>query len=471
MVRNKKHWFLLLAISATILFVLLKSGYGFFWDNVMQLSVPANWYYDNNFSSLLVPDEIATGHQPTVSLYLALWWKLLGRTLFVSHIAFAPFIFGIIWQLMKFIRSTGSVYRGSGLILLLLLVDPTLLSQLSLLTFELPLIFFFLLCINSIIDSRYGLLAISFALLSIISLRGTICGFGVILFALTYNKAILREPSLKRFIYFLPGLILFSLFIMWFYIEKGWVIHNSVSLRWPDSSAVASISGIFRNAGIFVWRLVDFGRVGIWLFLMIVFITKGLKVFIQDDNRIALLLIIATQAAVFMPIILTSGNPLAHRYLLPIIIPVTILAGSIINAQFRRKALYIIILAVLISGNFWVYPEKIAQGWDATPAHWPYYNLRNEMQQYLIHENIPTEDVGSFFPFNFSKFETDLTGSKVTTKQADKEEDEYIIYSNVFNVDDQTIDELMSSGKWRTRRKISSGLVYMSLYQRIGSQD
>jgi hypothetical protein len=467
MVRNKYFWILLSVTSATVIFVFSKSRFGFFWDNVMQLSVPANWYFDNNFSSLLVPDEIATGHPPAVSLYLALWWKMLGRTLFVSHLAFAPFIFGIILQLIKFIRLTGSFSRDSFLILLLLLVDPTLLSQMSLLTFELPMLFFFLLCINSIIDSRFGLLAISFALLCITSLRGTMCGLGVILFALTYNKLIIKRISLNYLIAFLPGLFLFSLFILWFYIEKGWIIHNTVSLRWPGSSEAATISGIFRNAGIFAWRLVDFGRIGIWLFLLIVFIKNGLKGLIQDKNRIILLSIIATQAAVFVPILITSGNPVAHRYLLPIIIPVTIFAGSIINDSFRRRALYIIVLGVLVSGNFWVYPERIAQGWDATPAHWPYYKLRSEMQQYIILENIPSEEVGSFFPFNFSVFDTDLTGARVATKPAEIDRDKFIVYSNVFNVDDEIIDELFRSGNWIARKKIRYGSVYISLYQRI----
>ena len=124
---------------------------------------------------------------------------------------------------------------------------------------------------------------------------------------------------------------------------------------------------------------------------------------------------------------------------------------------------------MLFRSSFWVYPEKIAQGWDATPAHWPYYKLRKEMHQYLIQENIPVDGVGSFFPFNFSLFDTDLVGNKVATKQADIMKDENIVYSNVFNVDDEIIDELFSSGNWRASRKIRYGLIYISLFQRIGS--
>ena len=83
-------------ISVSLSFTLLYSGNPFFWDAIIQVSVPANWYYDNNFGHLFLPDQYATGHSTMVGFYLAFVWKIFGRTLVVSHFSMLPFVFGIL---------------------------------------------------------------------------------------------------------------------------------------------------------------------------------------------------------------------------------------------------------------------------------------------------------------------------------------------------------------------------------------
>ena len=67
--------------------------------------------------------------------------------------------------------------------------------------------------------------------------------------------------------------------------------------------------------------------------------------------------------------------------LLPLIIIYGGNNGAIISVP-------LLLLAGLISGNLWIYPRNIAQGWDATLAHVPYYNLRIEAINYLDKNNI-----------------------------------------------------------------------------------
>jgi hypothetical protein len=53
--------------------------------------------------------------------------------------------------------------------------------------------------------------------------------------------------------------------------------------------------------------------------------------------------------------------------------------------------LAVVMLAGLLSGNFWVYPDTMAKGWDATLAHLPYHHLRQKMRQYINRNHIPVD--------------------------------------------------------------------------------
>jgi len=74
---------LLLIFSAVLIFSAL--NYPFYWDNTVQISVPANWYYQTNFKFFYLPDSIATGHPTFVGMYFAFLWKLFGRSLLISR--------------------------------------------------------------------------------------------------------------------------------------------------------------------------------------------------------------------------------------------------------------------------------------------------------------------------------------------------------------------------------------------------
>ena len=103
-VKNQNYFFLFISYAAAFLLVVLHRNNSFFWDTVQLGSAHANYYYDNQFSSLLLPIEIDSGHIPTFGMYIALLWKLFGRTLAVSHLAMLPFALGIVFQIFKLCR-------------------------------------------------------------------------------------------------------------------------------------------------------------------------------------------------------------------------------------------------------------------------------------------------------------------------------------------------------------------------------
>ncbi len=469
---NKKGFRIFLFFTVSLIFTLLNSNKFFFWDTISQISVPANWYYENNFKYFFVPDVSATGHPTFVGMYLALAWKLFGRTLFVSHVALFPFIFGILFQLFRYIEKSNEKDLFLWAVLIFVIFDPTLVSQLSLITFDVVQIFLFLWCINSIIDKKYIQLSIAFTAICSTSLRGMICAGGIIIFSFLHDYINDKSISGKKMLYYLPGIMISLLFFGLFYHEKHWIIHNSVSNRWEQFSEYASPGEVVRNIGIFGWRLFDYGRIGIWLVFAFILFRMIRSKAIGDSFLKNTMGIASTQFFVFFPVCIFFRNPFGHRYLLPVIIPVAIFTTFwIIKFYKRRWLIFFLMSGMLLSGWFWVYPDKIAQGWDATPAHWPYYGIRSEMMKYIESEKIPVESIGSFFPNTASFRLTDLSENNVAFKDGENLSNKYILFSNVYNQKDEVIDKLYQSGNWIPVKNICRRNVYMILFKRISQVD
>jgi hypothetical protein len=95
----KNQLFFYLTLLIAFLLVVTNRNNGFFWDTIQLASQHGNYYYSNNFSNLLLPIELDSGHIPTFGMYIALIWKVFGRTVEASHLAMLPFAIGIVWQL------------------------------------------------------------------------------------------------------------------------------------------------------------------------------------------------------------------------------------------------------------------------------------------------------------------------------------------------------------------------------------
>ena len=118
-----------------------------------------------------------------------------------------------------------------------------------------------------------------------------------------------------------------------------------------------------------------------------------------------------------------------------------------------------------MTGNLWVYPKHIAQGWDATLAHVPYYELRNQMIQYIKKEGIPIHEVGTVFP-NIGPFEIyDLQGQTTGFVKKDLAKNKYFFYSVVYNdVSDEELQELARN--WTVLKEYKTGNICVILYKK-----
>jgi hypothetical protein len=117
------------------------SGYVYFSGNIPLTA--ADFFYETNFETLLIPDEIDTGFPAIEGIYLALCWKLFYNSLIINHLYLLPFRFIIIWQAMLLGEKVLGSFKAPLLVLTIIfssaLLQPNymLLPQIFGLTFSL----------------------------------------------------------------------------------------------------------------------------------------------------------------------------------------------------------------------------------------------------------------------------------------------------------------------------------------------
>jgi hypothetical protein len=458
-------FFFLMAVATWLV-----SDHIFFWDTVQLGAKHASFYYENNFSRFLLPDPIDSGHVPAFGMYLAICWKLFGKSLLVSHLCMLPFLFGIIWQshqlIKRFIRPA-YVYFA----LVLFLIDPTLLSQAILVSPDIVLVFFFLLGLNAVLAQKRMITAVAVTGLSLISMRGMMVAFALLIVDLiiTLNPGNLRSlffQLVRKAVVYSPALIIFLVFNLYHYSEKGWIGYHEDS-PWAACFQPVGFKGMLYNAGILGWRILDFGRVFLWIVSLVIGGLFYKKATGNPGVRTLLLLFIVVLGCLSVSFILYK-NLSGHRYILPALLLFSLftsyLVFEVISSGWLKIFLFCLLAVGLVTGNMWIYPRGIAQGWDASLAHLPYYNLREKMISYMHGQDIPMEEVASFFPNKAELKYLDLT-ERETGHTAFSEAAEYVLYSNVYN--DITAEEwLMLENEYVIRKAVERSGIYFRLYQR-----
>lgn len=443
-----------------IALTLWASGNSFFWDTIQLGSKQAHWYYDNDFRYLLLPNRIDSGHPPVFGLYLACAWKVFGRSLAVSHLSMLPFLLGIVFQLHRLVSRFFS-RENIMAAMCLVFADPTLLAQSIMISPDIVLVFFLLFALNSLLEGKRIVFMLALVGLGLISMRGMFCI--AILFAtdLILHFSTPRQ-FLKSLVSYIPVSLLVLAFLVYHYLSKGWVGYHKDS-PWAACFETVDGKGFLKNILILAWRIADFGRIGLWIaaFLLVLRLRK-----MHTDQRSRTLFIFFLASFCILSLsLLFYRNLLAHRYLIPVYITFSLwLCYMLLEVLRVRKSWITLLLLVLISGNFWVYPEQVAKGWDSSLAHIPYYGLRDEMIAYIHAKGIRITDISSEFP-NAAKLRyTDLNneesafGEKDTTCR-------YVLYSNVFNgFTDREIQDLRE--KWILRKEFQKGQVFVRLYEK-----
>lgn len=464
-----------IALLSSFLIVLGLQGcslnHFFFWDTVQLGAAHANYYRSTHFATLLLPEAIDSGHIPSFGMLLAMIWEIFGRTLMVSHLYMLPFTMGIVWQLWQLCRQFIDA-EFSGIALLLLLIDPSLLSQITLVSPDVPLVFFFLLSVNAVLQNRKLLLLLGILFLFMTSMRGMMLSICIVFLDLychidfKKNPKLLLPTLLKRSVIYVPALLLFLIFSGYHYYEKGCIGYHKNS-PWSACFEAVTFKGFIYNIGIYGWHLLDFGKVGIWISCFILLLLY--RRFFFKEKQIRLLGYFCIVLLVILPLnMLWAKNLLAPRYFIPIYLIFSLFCASLLFSKFVAKnvrlGLGVLWITCILSGNFWIYPASVSQGWDATLAHVPYYKLRHQALAYLEHENIPYNEVQSFFPNTATIDLIDLNGD---TRKFDNFNGKanYVFSSNVFNINDKSFEKLRKH--YKVLKRFENGGVYVVIYEKL----
>jgi hypothetical protein len=461
---GKRHiWWLYLWAG---LFALLPYAHFFFWDTVQLSSLQAHWYFDQKFAFFFLPEQLDSGHPPFWGIYLALIWSVFGRSLLISHLAMLPFLLGIVWQVSRF--KEGNLPSGTKYwFLLWLFVDPVFAGQAIMVSPDIALLFFFIAGVRGVLEDRKWALLIAGLGLAAVSLRGMMVAAALGLFivsrAWTTSDSKKLVKAIKGISPLIPGGLLALFFLAGHFLVKGWLGFHPDS-PWAPSFESVDVIGVLYNVAVLGWRFLDHGRVGEVIVLLIVFwiLRKNLFQLLKGNDWLILFLCLAV---FLLPSMLLKKGLLAHRYLLPLFISLHLFTLSFsFNLKLSfRKVLKPVVWSFLILGNLWIYPRKVSQGWEATLAHWPYYELRNHMIEYIDEKGISLNQIGTVFPNTAQLRYIDLSERTAQFALKDLNTNEYFFYSNVFNdLSDEEIDTLFL--KWKKEKELKRGGVEVILF-------
>lgn len=405
----------------SLLVFLFSKDLFFFWDTVQLASKHGHWYYENNFSHFFLPEHIDSGHPPIFGMYQAAVWKLLGKTLWSSHLAMIPFVWVFIYYTLRFVQD----YSGtkSPCIAVLAIVSCTpMVGHIVLVSPDVVLMSMFVASLYFLRQRKTYGFVLTILILAIISQRGFVIALALMIWALVYRKEYGRS-----WIAFLPGLFLFLFFYVAHYLHTGWNVAHADS-PWSSSFEMNSLSAIVKNVAIYGWRLLDFGMIACWMGLG--FIMIKMNKLRCDPLLILMIWLILVLGGVTIPF----TGLVNHRYYLPIhwLLSVMVIANVYrLDFRFKRVLLFLVAL-VAMSGHRWIYPNHISQGWDTSLCHLPFYNLRNEALQYTEKNSIPIGEISTGFPLSSDQRFIDLY-TKGTMNNFDLSIDSLVLWSNVMN--------------------------------------
>ena len=505
-----------------VLLTLFSQHFPFFWDNVLLSSRFALSYYNSNFSQLLLPETIDCGHPPFFGMYLASTWKIFGQNLIVSHWAMLPFLLILGFHFFKIVKYYIQP-QFYWIPVLLLMCEPSIIAQCTMVSNDVVLISCFIWGWSAILYNKKLAFVLATLLMTAVSIRGAILVFLLFLIGLVFcffdrkqnsknnldetNERINKQSAekslfssfvtntVKILLLCIPAFLLFVIWNGYHYQQTGWMLAGG-NPKWGEHYEAAGLKEIIKNCAIIVRNMLDFGRLFLWLGIGFVLyrlykIRNRKKECFKNSKELCNKKLIALSVTfiltlfVFAMVVVFNTNPIGHRYQLPFYAMAILLFAVLVqiyctsydkldvSIPFLKspRLLTVLVCIGLLTGNLWIYPEKMAQGWDSTLAHVPYFELREKMLNYIetqIDENkINENNIGGGFTMHLSTYPIDLKERNIVigNKSDGLANFQYIWYSNtVNNFSDEEIDELYNF--WILEQSFSKRGVFVKLFKR-----
>lgn len=472
-------------VSVLLVFVILlilSWNSPYFWDNVQQTSKEAHWFYMNGFSEMFLPsfgehpEIVSTGyHPPLMGIMTASLWFLLGKKLWVSHLFIGMVAIFLAFQTFQLFKRffPEKVYRWPAMLILL---EPTLLAQIYIASPDVILLTAFVVAVRAIVDQKKIILMTALPFLMLINGRGMLIGGLLFVFSVLYSFVVNKQKNsirlwLNEIAPFVPtAILLFTYFGLYLY-SNGWFFKHSDSPWVEGWKAHDNLTGVMNNFLAFGLRLIENGRFMIWFMMIYLLVrmwrAKLLKKIFEPTN-IALGVLISMIFLLFLYFALTTKIVILSRYYMPMFFVVCVLVFRWVYILWNGKGVKIFALAAglfFITGNFWVYPEKVATAWDATLAHIPFYKLKAQSIEFLRQENVDFNKVSGGFGFTGYQKYFDLSDDELYI--SNDVNNKYFIYSNISNAPDDIIDQFNDENKWKKLKSFKKGRVFVSVLKNI----
>lgn len=492
----KNNYFYLYLIIAVYAFITISSlDHCYFWDNIQQTSKEAHWFYKTDFSTVLLPsyteysflpqegksDITGTGyHPPLAGIVTAALWKVFGVNLYVSHL----FIFLCsILLLINTFKIFKKLFPNKlfGIFMLLPLLDSAFLTQLMCATPDIILITSFVVCLRAIIENKKTMLSISFVFLCLINGRGVFAGVLLFIFYWFHKIVILKEKVsansiLRDILPFLPALILLGSYFIYYFMNRGWFFSSGESSSpWSEHyKRPDSVGRIIKNIVVCIFMMTENGKIVIWLIVAVLFFkirfSKNTAVKRFTEKEKTYIFLFSLFVLLYLSLAIFTQASMGARYNMPANFLLVILF-YLFSEKLNIKRIYgysFLLIVIVLSGNFFIYlyPEKTAKSWDTTLGHLPFYELRDECFDYLEVNNIAYEDVSSGFCIFGNQTYIDLKPEYRYIYDADDSERTYMLYSNISNWNDKSIDEIKDTRKWSLIKDFRRGAVFITLYKK-----
>lgn len=449
-----------------LLTTLLVSHHPFFWDTIQLGAKHATWFFEQQFRTLLLPADMDSGHPPLFGLYLAACWSLFGKTLLVSHLAMLPFLWGILAALQGLHRHWFP-NRPDWPLVLWVFADPLIATQSILISPDILVLCGLLWTLLGWYNGSSIVQALAVVIMGMVSMRGMMVAFALFLYQCGISLA-RRQLTLRRFFLmllpFIPGGVLAMAYLYWHFLKTGWWGFHGDS-PWAPSFALVDAPGFLKNILVLGWRMIDQGRIWWWLFALMCL--SNIKKTIWRDHAQEFIILIICLSAVLLPGMLTRAHLLAHRYLLPIFMGMHFLGYYwwTIYSPPTRKWIYTTLIIGFITGNLWIYPAALSQGWDSTLAHIPWYALRQKVIDFADKEQIPLEQIGTHFPTVGSiKYRT-LSNRSDGFAPLDWQTQEFVLISNLHNEFTTEDYQKVKSDHWKLIYTDSKWPIRVDLYK------
>jgi len=472
---NRINLFVILTVIIFVLLTVISMNNGYFWDNIQQISKEAHWFYQTNFSSLLMPSPdsgseiVATGyHPPLMGIITAALWKVFGYKLWVSHVFvffWALILIYNVWQIVKKLFPV----KFTGWVLLITLFESTLLAQFSISSPDFILFTAFIISFRAVIERKTWMLLFGVFFLCSINMRGIFVGAALFLVHLYFTHLQTTSGLNKRLFFrillpYLPTLLLLASYFIYYLSVYGWFFSDST--KSTHYLLPNGIGRMIKHLAEFGLRSVENGRFIIWIigiYIAIVTLRRKTKLTIEEKSISLFFLLLS---GLYLLFVFITQIPFSGRYFMPQYFLLTILALIGFNKYFSEKKMKIVLILVLcfeLTGHFWIYPDKIAKSWDCTLAHMPYYGLREECFNYIDQQELDYHHISAGFCLYGNRGFVELKNNSKSV--GTNENCKYFIFSNISNIEDSFADEFKNKSHWIPVKKFEKGLVYITIYR------